>query len=70
MIAEKFPELATLDPEDQLILAGELMLRATARNDAPQLDTVTMQLIEARLNEYFQNPDSGVRWEDLRDRKL
>lgn len=67
MIAEKFPQLSTLDPQEQLILAGELWQRATGATDnsvelAPELVT----LIEKRLDHFLANPETGISWDDLK----
>ncbi len=71
MIVEKYPELARLDAEQKLILAGELWKSATAPDaDSPELSLEAVRMLEERLAHFEKNPESGVKWDDLRDRKL
>lgn len=67
MIAEQFPQLENLNPQDQLLLAGELWQKATAPDgDAPDLPKEAVQLLEERLADYLKNPESGISWEELK----
>lgn len=73
MLVERFPELENLDAEEKLILAGELWRAATqpgTAGAAPELPESSVALIEARLDDYLQNPQSGSSWETLKARIL
>ena len=71
MIVENFPELADLDEEQKLILAGELWKSATSPDSSSRdLSPDTVRMLEERLSHFEANPDTGIRWEDLRDTKL
>ena len=68
MIVEDFPELANLDSEQKLILAGELWKSAIApESDSPELSSEAIRLLERRLAHFEENPETGIKWEDLRD---
>ena len=68
MIVENFPELANLDSEQKLILAGELWKSATGPDsDSPDLSREAIQMLEDRLAHFEENPGTGIKWEDLRD---
>lgn len=69
MIGEKFPELEALKPEQQLELASELAKVALRSQNAPELSSKSIELIEERLNYFLLHPETGVRWEDLRTQK-
>ncbi len=69
MIAEKFPELQALQPEQQLELASELAKVALRSHKAPDLSSKAMKLMEERLDYFLAHPETGVRWEDLRTQK-
>jgi hypothetical protein len=71
VIVEKFPELDSLDAEKKLILAGELWRSATSPDSASQeLSRDAIRMLEERLAHFEANPETGTRWEDLRDGKL
>ncbi len=71
MIVENYPELDRLDAEQKLILAGELWKSATTPDaDSPELSLEAIRMLEERLTHFEKNPESGVKWDDLRDRKL
>lgn len=68
MIAEEFPQLAALDAEQKLILAGELWKSAIEDHpDSPELSRNAVILLEERMAHFQSNPDSGIKWEDLRN---
>jgi len=70
MIVENFPELASLDDEQKLILAGELWRSATSPDSASQqLSPEAVRMLEERLAHFESNPDTGISWDDLRDAK-
>jgi hypothetical protein len=71
MITDRFPELERLDPQEKLILAGELWRDATRPGaDDPELPEAAIEAIEARLAAYLAHPDSGISWTDLKRRLL
>jgi len=69
MIAEKFPELEALDPDQQLELASELAKVALRSHQVPELSSRAIELMEERLDYFLAHPETGVRWEDLRTQK-
>ena len=69
VIAERFPELETLAPEEQLTLAAELARNAARNGSVPELTERSVELLEERLDHYLANPETGVRWEDLRTQR-
>ena len=71
MIVENFPELASLDAEQRLILAGELWKSATSPDSASkELSPTAIQMLEERLAHFDANPETGISWEELREKKL
>ncbi|MFK5922707.1 MAG: addiction module protein [Verrucomicrobiota bacterium] len=71
MIVENYPELADLDAEQKLILAGELWRSATGSDtDSPELSLEAVRMLEKRLAHFEENPDTGIKWEDLRDGEI
>jgi len=67
MILEQFPQFERLNPQDQLILAGELWQRATSASEkTPDLSEEAIQLIEQRLDDYLENPSTGISWSSVR----
>lgn len=71
MIVENHPELADLDVGQKLILTGELWKSAIAPDgDSPDLSPEAVRMLEERLAHFEENPDTGVKWEDLRDGKM
>ena len=71
MIVENFPELASLDAEQRLILAGELWKSATSPDSTTkELSPNSIRMLEERLTHFDANPETGIAWEDLRDSKL
>ncbi|MCF6311926.1 MAG: hypothetical protein L3J39_05705 [Verrucomicrobiales bacterium] len=71
MIVESYPELAELDAEQKLILAGELWKSAISPDsDSPERPIEAVQTLKALLAHFEKNPDTGVKWEDLRDAKI
>ena len=70
MIVENYPELANLDAEEKLILAGELWKSATSpKKNSPELSAETVRMLEERLAHFEENPNTGVKWDVLRDRE-
>ncbi len=70
MIVENFPELADLDDEQKLILAGELWMSATSSDsESRDLSADAIRMLEDRLAHFEANPGTGILWEDLKDAK-
>ena len=67
MIVERLPEVLALPTEQKEILAEELLNQVVLEQDK---DPALVELLRHRLSEHRANPDSGIRWEDLRDRLL
>jgi hypothetical protein len=73
MITERFPELHGLDAEEKLILAGELWREATrpaTASEPAELPKEIISMIEARLEDYLEHPESGISWATLKQRIL
>ncbi len=71
MVVEQFPELERLDGEQKLILAGELWKSVTSPNgEHAELPSDIAAMLEERLAHLEANPETGVKWEDLRDQLL
>ena len=70
VIAEKFPELKSLSPEEKLILVGELWEELASRPDAfpPREDHI--KLLKERLEYFRQHPADVVAWEQVKARIL
>ncbi|PYK18989.1 MAG: hypothetical protein DME55_05600 [Verrucomicrobia bacterium] len=67
MIVERLPEVLALSTEEKEILAEELLNQVVPEQDKdPQL----LDLLRRRLKDHNADPESGVRWEILRDRLL
>ena len=69
MIAERFPELALLAPDEQLELAAELAKNAASSDEGPELTERSVEILEERLDHFLSNPETGVSWEELRSQK-
>ena len=67
MIVERLPEVLALSTEDKEILAEELLNQVVLEQDK---DPALVDLLRRRLNDHQANPESGVPWEELRDRLL
>ncbi len=67
MIVERLPEVLALPTEDKEILAEELLNQVVLEQDR---DPALIDLLRRRLSDHDADPESGVRWEELRDRLL
>jgi putative addiction module component (TIGR02574 family) len=67
VIVERLPEVLALSTEDKEILAEELLNQVVLEQDK---DPALVDLLRRRLNDHNADPESGVRWEALRDRLL
>jgi len=69
MIFEMFPELEKLTPEQKLLLANELWEQVVTSID-DERDEAILALLNRRFAEFEAHPETGGRWENLRDRFL
>lgn len=69
MIDSRFPDLATLEPDEQLELASELAKRAMRSSECSELSADAVNLLEKRLDYFHEHPETGVTWEELRDQR-
>jgi hypothetical protein len=67
MIVERLPEVLALSTEQKEILAEELLNQVALEKDK---DPALMALLRQRFEQHLAEPESGVRWEELRDRLL
>lgn len=67
MIVERLPEVLALPTEQKEILAEELLNQVVLEQDK---DPALIELLRRRFSEHKAHPESGVRWEELRDRLL
>ncbi|HEV7404914.1 MAG TPA: hypothetical protein VGO11_18370 [Chthoniobacteraceae bacterium] len=67
MILERLPEVLALPTEQKEMLAEELLSQVVLEKDK---DPALLALQRRRLAEHAAEPQSGVRWEELRDRLL
>ncbi len=67
MIVERIPEVLALGTEEKELLAEELLSQVLLEKDK---DPALSALLRERLAEHESAPESGVRWEELRERLL
>ena len=67
MIVERLPEVLALSTEQKELLAEELLNQVILEKER---DPALMDLLRRRLAEHEAHPESGIRWEELRDRLL
>jgi putative addiction module component (TIGR02574 family) len=67
VIVERLPEVLALPTEEKEILAEELLNQVVLEQDK---DPALIELLRRRLHDHQADPESGVRWEELRDRLL
>jgi len=67
VIVERLPEVLSLPTEQKEILAEELLNQVVLERDK---DPALVDLLRRRLSEHKAQQESGVRWEELRDRIL
>jgi putative addiction module component (TIGR02574 family) len=67
MIVERLPEVLALPTEQKEMLAEELLNQVVLEKEK---DPALLELLRRRLAEHAAAPESGVRWEELRDRLL
>ena len=69
MIVERFPELKTLNSDEQLELASELAKAALKSDQSLAISDNALEVMEERLDYFMKNPGSGITWETLRKKK-
>ena len=67
MNVERLPEVLALPTEQKEMPAEELLNQVVLEKEK---DPVLLELLRERLAEHAAEPESGVRWETLRDRLL
>jgi hypothetical protein len=67
MVIEQHPSLHSLSVEDKLQLSEELCLDALL--DA-QRNPALLERVQQRLQDYRDEPDSGISWDDLKGKVL
>ena len=67
MILETLPEVLALPTEQKELLAEELLNQVVLEKDK---DPALSELLRKRLADHQADPQSGTRWEELRDRLL
>jgi hypothetical protein len=67
VIVERLPEVLALPTAEKEILAEELLNQVVLERDK---DPGLIELLRQRLNEHNAEPETGARWEELRDRLL
>ena len=67
MVIEQHPSLPSLSVEDKLQLSEELCLDALL--DA-QRNPALLERVQQRLQEYREEPDGGISWDDLKGKIL
>ncbi|WP_395753115.1 hypothetical protein [Prosthecobacter sp.] len=63
MVIEQHPSLHSLSAEEKLQLSEELCLDALL--DA-QRNPALREMVQQRLQDYRDDPDSGIAWDDLK----
>ncbi len=63
MVIEQHPSLHSLSVEDKLQLSEELCLDA-------QRNPALLERVQQRLQEYREEPDGGIFWDDLKGKIL
>lgn len=67
VIVERLPDVLALPTEQKQLLAEELLSQVVLEKER---DPALLDLLRHRLAEHQTEPESGVRWEELRDRLL
>lgn len=67
MIVERLPDVLALPTEQKQLLAEELLNQVVLEKEK---DPALLELLRRRIEEHAAEPESGVRWEELRDRLL
>ncbi len=67
MILETLPQVLALPTEQKELLAEELLSQVVLEKDR---DPALLELLRKRLAIHQADPQSGTRWEELRERLL
>ena len=67
MIVDRLPEVLALPTLEKELLAEELLHQVVLEREK---DPALLARLRQRLDAHAAEPESGVRWEDLRDRLL
>ena len=67
MIVERLPDVLALPTAEKELLAEELLNQIVLEKEK---DPELTDFLRQRLEEHQADPESGVRWEELRDRLL
>jgi hypothetical protein len=67
VILETLPDVLALPTEQKELLAEELLNQVVLEKDK---DPALSELLRKRLTDHETDPQSGTRWEELRDRLL
>ncbi len=67
MVIEQHPSLHSLSVEEKLQLSEELCLDALL--DA-QRNPALREMVQRRLQDFRDDPDSGIAWDDLKGKIL
>jgi hypothetical protein len=67
MIVERLPDVLALPTNDKELLAEELLNLVVLERDK---DPALLSLLRERLADHAAAPETGMRWEELRDRLL
>ena len=67
MILETLPEVLALPTEQKELLAEELLSQAVLEKDR---EPALSELLRKRFADHEADPQSGTRWEELRDQLL
>lgn len=62
-----FPELEKLPKNEKFVLAGELWHQAM-NDESSEPDAEISKVLEDRLDEYLAKPESGLSWDDVKQR--
>jgi putative addiction module component (TIGR02574 family) len=70
MIKEKIPELQKLSTADKFALAVELWDELSSKSDEIPVTEDQLNELDRRFEEYRQNPDKVITWEEVKARIL
>ncbi len=59
-------DLETLSTGDKVLVAAQLLRRATEESEEMDIDAGVLSAIEERLEHLEENPSSGLSWEEVK----
>lgn len=68
MLLDTLPHVQSLTRQEKTILAQELLDDLNAPDVAAVQDAAILEVLEARLRSYRENPAAASSWEDARER--